>query len=84
MSGGCWSGTCGSPTRCWATCAPSWRRVTWGERGLLALADEHGPHRLGELGAAVLDYAAERARLAIREIPDGVYQLHRLSGRRWD
>ena len=46
-----------------------------GERGLLALAEEHGPRRLGELGAAVLDYAAERARLAIREIPDGVYSF---------
>ena len=44
-----------------------------GARGLLALADEHGPRRLADLGAAVLDYAADRARLAIREIPDGVY-----------
>ena len=46
-----------------------------GERGLLALAEEHGPRRLSDLGAAVLDYAAERARLAIREIPDGVYEF---------
>ena len=46
-----------------------------GERGLLALAEEHGPRRLADLGAAVLDYAAERARLAIREIPDGVYSF---------
>ena len=28
-----------------------------GERGLLALAEEHGPRRLADLGAAVLDYA---------------------------
>ena len=44
-----------------------------GARGLLALADEHGPRRLADLGTAVLDYAADRARLAIHEIPDGVY-----------
>ncbi len=46
-----------------------------GARGLLALADTHGPRRLADLASAVLDYAEARARLAIRDIPDGVYRF---------
>lgn len=46
-----------------------------GEQGLLALATEYGSRRFTALCKAVLDYADTRARLAIREIPNGIYRF---------
>ena len=46
-----------------------------GEQGLLTLTENLGPQQFASLSQAVLDYAEARARLAIREIPDGLYRF---------
>ncbi len=46
-----------------------------GERGYLALLDQHGPQRFAACAVALLDQAERLARAAIRAMPDGAYEF---------
>jgi 5-oxoprolinase (ATP-hydrolysing)/N-methylhydantoinase B len=50
-----------------------------GERRMVELAEKHGTDRLHTITESIKDYSERRMRAEIAEMPDGVYELARLS-----
>ena len=75
--------TCGCPTACSATWAPSTRRARWASASCGELFARYGARRrCARYTAELLDYAERLTRAEIARWPRGTYTLHRPSRQR--